>query len=51
MESGGLVDDDLVVGIIADNLDRPDCYRGFVLDGFPRTVGQAEKVCVPNPAI
>ena len=47
IDAGGLVDDDLVVGIIADNLDRPDCYRGFVLDGFPRTVGQAEKVrCV-----
>ncbi|CAE7900603.1 ADK1 [Symbiodinium sp. KB8] len=44
MEAGGLVDDDLVVGIIADNINRTDCYRGFVLDGFPRTVGQAEKL-------
>lgn len=44
MEAGGLVDDDLVVGIIADNINRTDCTRGFVLDGFPRTQGQAEKV-------
>jgi len=51
MNAGGLVDDDLVVGIIADNLDRPDCYRGFVLDGFPRTVGQAEKVCLQRSSL
>lgn len=46
MEAGQLVSDDIVVGIIRDNLDRPDCRRGFVLDGFPRTVEQAKKVCV-----
>eukprot|EP01027_Heterolobosea_sp_BB2_P008399 GEZU01012456.1.p1 GENE.GEZU01012456.1~~GEZU01012456.1.p1 ORF type:complete len:199 (+),score=58.49 GEZU01012456.1:29-598(+) len=44
MERGELVSDDLVVGIIKDNLDRPDCKNGFILDGFPRTVPQAQKL-------
>ena len=44
IDAGKLVDDDLVVGIIKDNLGRADCRNGFVLDGFPRTKVQAEKL-------
>lgn len=42
MASGALVPDEVVVGIIADRIEEPDAKKGFILDGFPRTVAQAE---------
>jgi len=42
VDRGDLVPDEIVVGIIAERLDQPDCARGAVFDGFPRTVAQAE---------
>jgi adenylate kinase len=44
MDAGKLVSDDLVIGIIEEAIKRPSCSKGFILDGFPRTVVQAEKV-------
>src|SRR5437016_6283773 len=41
MDHGELVGDDVMIGIVKERLERPDALAGFVLDGFPRTVGQA----------
>lgn len=42
MDKGQLVPDDLMVGLIEDRIEQPDCAKGFILDGFPRTEAQAE---------
>jgi len=44
MEKGELVSDDIVVGIVADRIKKPDTKNGFILDGFPRTINQAERL-------
>ena len=42
MESGGLVSDEIIVGLVKERIAEDDCARGFLLDGFPRTIPQAE---------
>jgi len=42
MDAGGLVSDDIVIGIVADRIEEQDAKKGFILDGFPRTLAQAE---------
>jgi len=42
MQAGGLVSDEIVIGIIAEKINQPECSKGFILDGFPRTTPQAE---------
>ena len=42
MDSGGLVSDDIIIGLVKDRLREPDCGNGYLFDGFPRTIPQAE---------
>ena len=55
MDAGGLVSDEIVIGVVRERLQRPDVERGFVLDGFPRTVTQAvaldDIISHPDPLI
>lgn len=64
MDSGGLVSDDIIIGLVKDRLTEPDCAQGYLFDGFPRTIPQAQamvdagvnidyvlEIDVPNEAI
>lgn len=42
LKEGKFVPDEIMIGLISERIDRPDCVNGFILDGFPRTVAQAE---------
>ncbi|NYT37075.1 adenylate kinase [Allopusillimonas soli] len=42
MDTGGLVSDDLIIGLVRDRLAQPDCSQGYLFDGFPRTIPQAD---------
>jgi adenylate kinase len=47
--AGDLVPDDITVIMVAERLGRPDCRGGYLLDGFPRTIGQAEHLRASSP--
>ncbi|MCZ6564615.1 MAG: adenylate kinase [Gammaproteobacteria bacterium] len=44
MESGGLVSDEIILGLVKDRIAKDDCVNGFLFDGFPRTIAQAESL-------
>ena len=44
MDAGQLVPDEVIIGIIGERLEQPDCAKGYILDGVPRTIGQAEAI-------
>jgi len=51
MDSGGLVSDDLIIGLVQDRLKQPDCSKGYLFDGFPRTIPQADALKEANVAL
>jgi len=51
MDSGGLVSDDIIIGLVKDRLKEPDCANGYLFDGFPRTVPQADAMKEAGVAI
>jgi adenylate kinase len=51
MDTGGLVSDDIIIGLVRDRLQQPDCAKGYLFDGFPRTIPQADAMKSANVAI
>ena len=51
MDAGGLVSDDIIIGLVKDRLKEPDCAAGYLFDGFPRTIPQAEAMKEAGVAI
>jgi adenylate kinase len=51
MDSGGLVSDEIIIGLVRDRLKEPDCAKGYLFDGFPRTIPQADAMKNANVAI
>jgi adenylate kinase len=51
MDSGQLVSDDIIIGLVKERLKEPDCAKGYLFDGFPRTIPQAEAMKAANVAI
>lgn len=51
MDAGGLVSDDIIIGLVKDRLKQPDCSKGYLFDGFPRTIPQADAMKEAGVAI
>ncbi|HLU77712.1 MAG TPA: adenylate kinase [Burkholderiales bacterium] len=51
MDAGQLVSDDIIIGLVKDRLQEPDCHNGYLFDGFPRTIPQAEALKEANVAL
>ena len=51
MDSGALVSDELIIGLVKDRLQQPDCMKGYLFDGFPRTIPQADALKYANVAL
>jgi adenylate kinase len=51
MDAGGLVSDDLIISLVQERIAQPDCAKGFLFDGFPRTIPQAEALTAAKVAI
>jgi adenylate kinase len=51
MDSGGLVSDEIIIGLVTDRLQQPDCAEGYLFDGFPRTLPQAEAMKIAGVAL
>jgi adenylate kinase len=51
MDAGGLVSDEIIIGLVKDRLTQPDCRKGYLFDGFPRTIPQADALKHANVSL